>query len=132
MVRNKCELAYHNEDVDREGIISSNLCGMCAIASFALLKSFQKFGIKSVRVREGYCMSMDHCWIQVGLQIYDITATQFDDINDKVYVTSVYDGNYLPFQVTRKNYHQFTRWPKNQRPTVKLTRILKVEPCEVI
>lgn len=58
---------------------SDDLCGLCALSSFALLKRFQDNGYKNAKVVWGvdWC---GHCWLEHDGLIYDPTAEQFGEL----------------------------------------------------
>jgi hypothetical protein len=75
---------------DNTEVTSDDLCGACAIASFALWRVLRSLGIKAKIV----CVIVaafgeSHCWVEVGGLAYDLTATQFDSNAAKVEVRSV-------------------------------------------
>lgn len=103
----------------------------CAIASYFLVELAVIFGYeaeiaegaafdKSVKKRRLVAEDVNHCWVVVGKQIYDITATQFATNRlplPSVHCTKVKDPNYLPFQQGPKVVEAFRKdWPKQQSP----------------
>ena len=109
-----------------------DLNGYCAIASFFLVMLGRKFGYYYTLV-EGSAFDLrpgdldcgeevdvkslfaNHCWVQYGEKIIDITATQF--YKDPVHIVDVGDENYWPLSQNneaRKNLK--AEWPEEQNP----------------
>jgi glycerophosphoryl diester phosphodiesterase len=89
----------------------SDLMGMCAIASSALEEAFNKHGFLA-EIKHGTFEGNEHCWVECEDEIWDITATQFNDCFPKVYVTSLPD---IRYEITEDN-NDFKWWPKGQQP----------------
>lgn len=49
-----------------------DLCGMCATASVYLATQLLHNGIPAI-----ICVARHHCWVRVGRNVVDVTATQF-------------------------------------------------------
>lgn len=54
-----------------------SLAGLCAIASVRIHKSLKQKGVKSKIVVADFYNGGSHCFVQVGEEILDVTATQF-------------------------------------------------------
>lgn len=87
-VRNEIEDFVFGQD--RFNFDPENLQGACAIASYTLHRTLNNLHIPNRFVmgwfRDKWSNDENHCWLEVGEHIVDITATQFG-ISDKVYVT---------------------------------------------
>lgn len=119
-VRRKCEAFamssaasnydFHNND---------DLSCMCAVASFVLAEALKKQGIKCNVIHgnfwEGGWDRGEHCWVEVGRNIVDITATQFLPDGPKVYIVSKKNRQYRRGEV-KNHYSQFKNW-YSQRPS---------------
>lgn len=74
---------------------NSNLANLCMIASYAVGKEMMKLGLRP-RFIEGEDPEKDccfHCWIEWRGLIIDITATQFECMDD-VFISEInYDWN---------------------------------------
>ena len=131
-VRKNCEKIQK----ELKNYFTSDLCGMCAIASFALKYALRMNGIKGQVVAGSFdsysnhdwvtvndIVTINHCWTIANGKIIDITATQFGDEDeyDPVYITDVNNPNYFKvkfcnrFDILRKD-----KWPVHQIPTSKI------------
>lgn len=108
------------ERIARDESFPADLACLCLRASKALAKALTKTGIKAKLVmggyREPYGECGDHCWIEIGDKIIDITATQFGTF-DRVHVTDVSDPEYFAaFKSARRIAREISTWDINQRP----------------
>jgi len=134
-VREQCE--QWNED--NEGYFYSGLSGMCAIASVALTKTFHEHGFKDAVFIEGeyiegkfvhrvknYLYGLGHCWVELNDKIYDITATQFNNIKKEILVVEASNKRYINRTKRDVYRHRFHGWPVDQKPIQnKIKAILK-------
>ena len=93
---------------DDYSIDPTTLRGACGIGSHLLLQALEERGIlKATFVmgryyRNGYedrsewedATLPNHCWLVIGDTIIDITATQFEEEEELVYVTTTSDDRY--------------------------------------
>jgi hypothetical protein len=103
-VREVCEEYFHSPRAQRahaKGDFYDNLGGMCAIASFVLVKALELNGYLWPVAKAGFFKKYGtHCWVEVGDKVVDITATQYDDPNGGtecyplVYITNYNDKKY--------------------------------------
>ena len=129
-VRKQCEQYV---SMDSSGYFNEKLACFCAVGSGALFHALSKGGFKPLFVRGNYLYNgkdnwTQHCWVQLGDAIVDITATQFGELPE-VLVCSLHDGHYY-------NLEQFDQWIEIQvalqnwdlqRPTKrKAIEILKI------
>lgn len=79
-----------------------NLGGYCGIAAVEMWRELKKKNIRSVvelgHIRGGGC----HCWTTLGDKIIDVTATQFEDFDNPVVITSKNDEFYQGLRNNRK------------------------------
>lgn len=128
-VRKKCEkFALSNASINYDFHNQNDLACMCAVASFVLAEALRKNGIKCNVLYGKFHLpkrnwGSEHCWVEVGRKIVDITATQFQDL-PKVYIVSNKSGQYRG-GVVQNNYDQFDSWG-GQMPTPLVSqKILK-------
>ncbi|MEK6860552.1 MAG: hypothetical protein AABY07_01150 [Nanoarchaeota archaeon] len=113
-IRKKSE-KYYKKYPDED--LSENLMGLCAISSMALKEKFKEYGYDAKLIHGKFENLWYHCWIESGEEIYDVTATQFDGIYDKVLVTDTRDDRYDGKEI--KHHVFFASWPYGQRPSKK-------------
>lgn len=77
------------------------LAGMCAIASYALMRAFYKYGYKSAKLIVFIDECEGHCWVEYRGHVYDVTATQYDRDLPKV-------------TVVRKSHEEYAWHPKSK------------------
>jgi hypothetical protein len=129
-IRKNCELyARHCAGYDAPYKNPGNgLKGMCALASSALLMAFDYEGIRATLAGGRFCQDEKkrgdaHYWVETGLYIIDITATQFG-VKEKVLIASSPDPRYYLMDDDIEVEH-FEGWWADQRPTErKIERIL--------
>lgn len=105
----------------------------CAIASYFLVMVGRKLGYKLTLV-EGIAFegpppdcdedddeenvdNANHCWVEHGGKIIDLSAMQFDPNLDRVHVVDIGDYDYWPLKrnnAVRKNLKD--EWPTDQSP----------------
>lgn len=110
----------------RRGLVAEHgrddLEGCCAIASYALTKVVPgaKF-VVGCYVTKGKIdnrpIPMDHCWVQAGNEIVDITATQFKSTNPKILRATVGDTRFAG-ELKGRLAEKFValHWPDEQIP----------------
>lgn len=106
-------------------IMRNDLACLCAISSFMLKSAFRKYkhGAKVIQGKFGEWG--DHCWVESGKYVYDITATQFEEFfNTKILRVKIngkkYKGLYCGGRkVVLKDMKE---WPLEQRPTTSLIK----------
>lgn len=109
--------------------IGNNLCGACAIASFALWRSLRAIGRQAklvASIDDGYSA---HCWVELSSHVVDITATQFGgpriaifkagEIPDWAYEEVYVSGRKLVDAAAVKNIEQWDQ----QSPIVYKSKI---------
>lgn len=135
-VRRACYLLAHSEEakdfdyfVYADGEYDNSLCGMCAIASYALAEHLNKAGFKAHVVEGKHADGWRlfnygvHCWVLVEDEIIvDITASQYN--RGGVHIVSKKDKCYRSPQ-KRHNYDSFLHWAESQRPTEETTQLIK-------
>lgn len=127
------ETAYH---VRREievltknhctGIDPDDLCGACGIASWTLDAIYKKLGVTSEFVMGRFNKNSrfddsrygNHCWVQVGEYIVDLTATQFG-ISETVYIARISDTRYLPEHFGRSAKLRLAKWGDQSQSSYK-------------
>lgn len=109
----------------------SDLDCMCAVASFALKSALNKRGAKAkvvfgVMKQHGDTKPrFDHCWVRVGRNYVDITATQFG-YKEKVLISKKDDNKYRAWKEHERE--EEIKWGFEQNPTKELTKkILKIK-----
>jgi hypothetical protein len=109
-----------------------DLCGLCGIASMALMEYLRKHGIEArfimgtvhedmSRERVANPLEADHCWVEVPIdsqknQVIDITMTQFKKC-DKVYLETINVGGVAS---RSRGYASLRHW-KSDRATPQTT-----------
>jgi hypothetical protein len=98
-------------EAERERLVKRhpNPKGECETASKALRRKLRKIGVKAdlvygeVRAEDSVCKNAwQHCWLEIGDTIIDITADQFND-----------EGDFLPFpEIIIDSY---SNWPQYKR-----------------
>ena len=71
---------------EKSSICYDDLCGACAIASYTLWKLLLQTGYKARFVCASHGGAGCHCWVELGDNVIDVTATQFDLEHPSVYV----------------------------------------------
>lgn len=103
----------------REGY---DMMGYCAIASAELHRKLELAGIESeMHLARGNWAS--HVFVVVEDHIVDVTATQFDELHDKVTILHLKEGDHKYYWQTHKafktpkklaNFQQRAGWPEWQ------------------
>lgn len=101
-------------------LFGDDLCGLCAVASFALKKEFEKHGFESKVLCGNYNGDGDHCWVEDEKYIWDLTITQFR-VPEKVFRTSKKNPKYSKHKVMTSG-RNFNSWPQEQRPTKQVIK----------
>ncbi len=96
----------------------------CAIASHALLTAYKLHGIEAKMVIGDFKYD-NHCWVEIGNMIVDITVSQFHGYGEeKVFITNTKNRSYEPEKVF-STYKDLEMW-EGQCPKEGYTkRILK-------
>ena len=103
----------------------------CAIASETLKKVLKNNGIKSKMVVGYFSLKekmnndteSNHCWVEAGEWMIDITATQFHGISQKVIILSVKKAKGY-YKMTRKQA-AFEDWMDYQKLTPSIFQEIK-------
>lgn len=104
---------------------SSDLCGMCAIASAELYRRLKKHGIESeIHLYDDSESCTAHVFLVVDDHVVDVTATQFQELeNERVVIlpkklAEAYDfyntAKIFKEPVTLKKWQRKTQWPSDQ------------------
>jgi hypothetical protein len=122
--RAKCEKFAMSEEAkgyDFGGC--GRLSSMCAVASFVLKEMLKIHKIKS-KVAQGYFVEEfnTHCWIEVGNNIIDITATQFGKYPEVVLTNYGHKWYNKEQDIKSSNDLKRQGWGKRQCPTQNLVR----------
>ena len=130
-VRKSCE-KFANSDASKDYDFHNSNClsCMCAVASFTLATALRQNGIQCDVVKgyfydNGDEIQGDHCWVEIGPDIVDITVTQFYPNWQKVYITQKGSRNYRD-GVVKNDYQHFKSW-LCQNPTPAVTK--KILQC---
>lgn len=99
------------------------LCGIC---SMALKNLFIKSGYSAKVIYGFFDEENNHCWVESGNFIFDITATQFGfprKLQRKVVKLKIGSPLYKKYYFPQKEYvsvRSFRDWPIEQKPTKKV------------
>lgn len=109
----------HFDELDMDEHDKETLQGFSVLAAVSLAKAFSQEGVDA-QVKLGQFEKTVHCWVEVGGEIWDLTATQFD-IKEKVLVSdkeSKTGKEYLKGKKLdlRKLKNQFKEWPIECQP----------------
>jgi len=105
------------------GNVDDDLSTYCAISSYVLMKIGYSFGYK-FRLAEGVAFELgwhpteediNHCWLEIGDDIVDITATQFGR-KEKVYIVRGTNESYKKFKSDEDALKSLRKWPSEQSP----------------
>jgi hypothetical protein len=120
-VRKWAELLYETECNDEW---SSDLCGLCGIASAELTTRLQSAGYPAK-----FILGFGHCWVKLDNKYIDVTATQFFTVEDEVVICNVSKPRkYLHSRILKKplmefddvqeaqDYMELIGWPPGQQP----------------
>lgn len=109
-----------------------DLCCACAVASEALARFLRREGFDA-RFVEGQYVPWDldgdtnHCWVEVGKWIVDITATQFATGRYRLPEVYIVPVGHKDFRSKRRGQYalRIVRkiWPRDQRPLGRHLRI---------
>lgn len=105
----------------------SDLGCMCAVAATSLKEIFAMNGFKSYVICGMFRGKYEHCWLEDDNYIYDITATQFSRVKDKVVCLPMGDKKAnLWYQrgMHVDSYEFFDNWPAEQQPVQDLVEKL--------
>lgn len=106
-VRSAVEVwVQHNPYINPE-----SLEGACGLASYTLCRALKAFGYRAQLVYDGD-EDGAHCWVELGDEVIDVTATQFGDFPE-VYVVhkSEYPLGYERYRCQgRKAVQQLLEW----------------------
>ena len=102
---------------------------MCAICSNALKKLFDEYGFPSKVYYGRWLGKLEHCWVEDETHIWDITATQFENITEKVICLPKEDplvkGFYKRKRVMTK-IKDYSKWVPRQIPNkAKVSRLIQ-------
>lgn len=120
-VRKSCErFAKSNASKDYDFHNSDCLGCMCAVASFTLAHALKRNGIHCDVVHGCFYnddgrFNGEHCWVEIGPEIVDITATQFYPNWQKVHIVEKGSPNYR-FGKVKNDHRLFKNW-LCQRPS---------------
>lgn len=100
--------------------VQEDLCGACGIASYTLVHVLNLNNIKSELVAgcygdDEFGVTINHCWVETGIYIVDITAGQFFG-NKDIEIKLKPSDAYTPVLRGRKAMLDFKRWPEYQQP----------------
>ena len=104
---------------------------MCAIASMTLAKVLRKFGYRvnvvNGKFRDNYAFNnnvgYDHCWVEYGTNIIDITATQFQ-IKDEIFICKAGNNCHYIKGIVKNSVENFSNWDISQRPDKRIVSLL--------
>jgi hypothetical protein len=102
-------------------------CGLCAISSFTLTRVLKDLGFKSSLVVGKFDSVDDHCWVEYGGKIIDLTCKQFG--GPKILITNEekWLHMYVEFSRGAAALREIKRnWPREQRPDIWKIRLDKV------
>ena len=126
-VREKCEKFAMSEDAREYDFYKcEDLACMCAVASHHLWRTLQKAGYDCNFIEGEWDYDVCHCWVEIDDHILDVTATQFYNITEKVYLTKIGDTEYY---VKGNKYDEMVDWdlPSQTPPYEKVQKFLEIE-----
>lgn len=132
------EISRFAQRTDLHSYNSTDLACLCGISSWFITRLGNRFD-HDINCAMGFFKDNGHCWNVYGLEIIDITATQFG-VKDKVHVTRYDDPRYKR-RIWCYTEDAFADWPEEQMPQSfdrelqkhldRATRILAVDPISV-